>query len=127
MVLVFGKQKTAYEMRMSDWSSDVCSCDLRGCRMNYRVTTAIMLAIGIGLATGAPAQQATSTTNETPRTFVAPADRKSVGSGKSVSVRVAPGGSRVLHNTDKLLTNHTESIDCTLYLLHSTYIYSRRR
>src|SRR3546814_12423943 len=41
--------------------------------MNYRVTTAIMLAIGIGLATGAPAQQATSTTNETPRTFVAPA------------------------------------------------------
>src|SRR3546814_5534497 len=25
------KQKTAYEMRMSDWSSDVCSSDL-GCR-----------------------------------------------------------------------------------------------
>src|SRR3546814_3094967 len=23
------KQKTAYEMRMSDWSSDVCSSDLR--------------------------------------------------------------------------------------------------
>src|SRR3546814_9211018 len=22
------KQKTAYEMRISDWSSDVCSCDL---------------------------------------------------------------------------------------------------
>src|SRR3546814_6364057 len=25
----FFKQKTAYEMRMSDWSSDVCSSDLR--------------------------------------------------------------------------------------------------
>src|SRR3546814_6441481 len=25
---VFFKQKTAYEMRMSDWSSDVCSSDL---------------------------------------------------------------------------------------------------
>src|SRR3546814_5610326 len=25
---VFVKQKTAYEMRMSDWSSDVCSSDL---------------------------------------------------------------------------------------------------
>src|SRR3546814_7415250 len=24
------KQKTAYEMRISDWSSDVCSSDLRG-------------------------------------------------------------------------------------------------
>src|SRR3546814_9552860 len=27
-VLFFVKQKTAYEMRISDWSSDVCSSDL---------------------------------------------------------------------------------------------------
>src|SRR3546814_7663755 len=27
----FFKQKTAYEMRISDWSSDVCSSDLPGC------------------------------------------------------------------------------------------------
>src|SRR3546814_280524 len=27
--LFFFKQKTAYEMRISDWSSDVCSSDLR--------------------------------------------------------------------------------------------------
>src|SRR3546814_7175784 len=27
-VLFFFKQKTAYEMRISDWSSDVCSSDL---------------------------------------------------------------------------------------------------
>src|SRR3546814_19745309 len=27
---VFFKQKTAYEMRISDWSSDVCSSDLEG-------------------------------------------------------------------------------------------------
>src|SRR3546814_1225597 len=27
----FFKQKTAYELRISDWSSDVCSSDLRGC------------------------------------------------------------------------------------------------
>src|SRR3546814_6836540 len=26
----FFKQKTAYEMRISDWSSDVCSSDLEG-------------------------------------------------------------------------------------------------
>src|SRR3546814_3460112 len=32
MIIVFFlfKQKTAYEMRISDWSSDVCSSDLRG-------------------------------------------------------------------------------------------------
>src|SRR3546814_10747312 len=28
-VFFFFKQKTAYEMRISDWSSDVCSSDLR--------------------------------------------------------------------------------------------------
>src|SRR3546814_2714868 len=28
-ILFFFKQKTAYEMRISDWSSDVCSSDLR--------------------------------------------------------------------------------------------------
>src|SRR3546814_15365369 len=29
-MFVFFKQKTAYEMRISDWSSDVCSSDLPG-------------------------------------------------------------------------------------------------
>src|SRR3546814_4447004 len=28
MIIFFFKQKTAYEMRISDWSSDVCSSDL---------------------------------------------------------------------------------------------------
>src|SRR3546814_1521416 len=34
-MLFFCKQKTAYEMRISDWSSDVCSSDLDG-RMHQR-------------------------------------------------------------------------------------------
>src|SRR3546814_4819147 len=29
LIFFFFKQKTAYEMRISDWSSDVCSSDLR--------------------------------------------------------------------------------------------------
>src|SRR3546814_1272224 len=29
-MLLFFKQKTAYELRISDWSSDVCSSDLPG-------------------------------------------------------------------------------------------------
>src|SRR3546814_1035223 len=29
IVVFFCKQKTAYEMRISDWSSDVCSSDLK--------------------------------------------------------------------------------------------------
>src|SRR3546814_7227579 len=37
VMFFFFKQKTAYEMRISDWSSDVCSSDLlarRACRDN---------------------------------------------------------------------------------------------
>src|SRR3546814_9286206 len=30
LLFFFFKQKTAYEMRISDWSSDVCSSDLTG-------------------------------------------------------------------------------------------------
>src|SRR3546814_1516774 len=33
IVFFFFKQKTAYEMRISDWSSDVCSSDLAGDRL----------------------------------------------------------------------------------------------
>src|SRR3546814_6703570 len=37
-VVFFFKQKTAYEMRISDWSSDVCSSDLKiGTRSKRKV------------------------------------------------------------------------------------------
>src|SRR3546814_6242834 len=35
----FFKQKTAYEMRISDWSSDVCSSDLIG--QSYKISSAL--------------------------------------------------------------------------------------
>src|SRR3546814_4446500 len=35
----FFKQKTAYEMRISDWSSDVCSSDLVGKKPWFRLNT----------------------------------------------------------------------------------------
>src|SRR3546814_998439 len=39
-VFFFFKQKTAYEMRISDWSSDVCSSDLQ------QVAQKVPLALG---------------------------------------------------------------------------------
>src|SRR3546814_18811783 len=36
MCFFFFKQKTAYEMRISDWSSDVCSSDLSLCGASYQ-------------------------------------------------------------------------------------------
>src|SRR3546814_12483039 len=37
--IVLFKQKTAYELRISDWSSDVCSSDLLGCPTTAGCTT----------------------------------------------------------------------------------------
>src|SRR3546814_5225530 len=36
LLFVLFKQKTAYEMRISDWSSDVCSSDLRQAGMRQK-------------------------------------------------------------------------------------------
>src|SRR3546814_7116588 len=42
----FCKQKTAYEMRISDWSSDVCSSDLLGPR---KPVSQVVVLDGAGL------------------------------------------------------------------------------
>src|SRR3546814_18999496 len=39
--IFFFKQKTAYEMRISDWSSDVCSSDLHVARLSDRAEAAV--------------------------------------------------------------------------------------
>src|SRR3546814_1327013 len=41
----FFKQKTAYEMRISDWSSDVCSSDLAGDRVAFALLLAQALDV----------------------------------------------------------------------------------
>src|SRR3546814_8924080 len=71
-LLFFFKQKTADEMRISDWSSDVCSSDLRKENLhsswNERVQiSALKKACGyllnakIDLETGAPKRTAIAT------------------------------------------------------------------
>src|SRR3546814_18406031 len=45
----FFKQKTAYEMRISDWSSDVCSSDLQF-GSHHLGQCGYVLALGLGLA-----------------------------------------------------------------------------
>src|SRR3546814_2399981 len=46
-MFVFFKQKTAYEMRISDWSSDVCSSDLIDLQTYNYLALAIANAHGI--------------------------------------------------------------------------------
>src|SRR3546814_5348851 len=43
MIIFFFKQKTAYEMRISDWSSDVCSSDLHNAVVVSQKTLAALM------------------------------------------------------------------------------------
>src|SRR3546814_2138945 len=58
MVLCFFflKQKTAYEMRISDWSSDVCSSDL-GAQGHQRIRHKLLHPFAVAYATGIFVQQ----------------------------------------------------------------------
>src|SRR3546814_10781467 len=74
MFFFFFKQKTAYEMRISDWSSDVCSSDL--CRVRCHALLLVLAranrpSIGLpeippmGMLSGSPEQEAPMSTTST--------------------------------------------------------------
>src|SRR3546814_4817232 len=98
-IVFFFKQKTAYEVRISDWSSDVCSSDLGG------------IAFGIGpggdrrccgCSPGRCPSSCWPWHDPSSGAFGRPQrswarDRKSVVYGKSVSVRVDLGGRRLIN------------------------------
>src|SRR3546814_12382900 len=122
----FFKQKTAYEMRISDWSSDVCSSDLqrdrhRECpaadrRAGPRHRGAVLRGTGLGrpalagqlrLHRGAPERLGPA------RREAAGEDRKSVVEGKSVSVRVDLGGRRIIKTKNTVTRSIHRSRDIT--------------
>src|SRR3546814_12275180 len=115
----FFKQKTAYEMRISDWSSDVCSSDLpehlHRNALGQRVMDAaidrahIIIGLQVHRNRGGdhllPPRRIVRH-HQAPRPDDLPealivllqegGDRKSVVEGKSVSVRVDLGGRRII-------------------------------
>src|SRR3546814_15508096 len=103
----FFKQKTAYEMRISDWSSDVCSSDLDAQRRRCSDETGDEAGgkRSRNADRAGPARARTPIHARRPiqrhgeprrlrRCVFRSGDRKSVVSGKSVSVRVDLGGRR---------------------------------
>src|SRR3546814_18404779 len=122
--VLFFKQKTAYEMRISDWSSGVCSSDLPSPKFG-RLPTGKK---GLGkLALFGLAKQivvdtkkeglrnrftlnwddllASSDTSNPEMDLTDSEDRKSVVSGKSVSVRVDLGGRRLIKKKKHIKIN----------------------
>src|SRR3546814_18772612 len=90
-------------MRISDWSSDVCSSDLLK-------ATSPDEAVGLAAATRTKPWRWIASNGAFP--FFAITGRKSVVSGKSVSVRVALGGRRIIkkqkHLKHKKYADHTD-------------------
>src|SRR3546814_21182143 len=123
MFFFFFKQKTAYEMRISDWSSDVCSSDVNaestddaedenGGRHNRRRNSqehdedADQRHIEHDQHSIADEHAGNHAPEEMRAVANAPGpgnhpDRKSVGEGKNVSVRVYLGGSQFLKKKKK--------------------------
>src|SRR3546814_18582635 len=103
MFFFFFKQKTAYEMRISDWSSDVCSSDLTDEVKQFHEEPGDAGAEGGEAATaGAKSRTRNGRVTGNGRLRVNGAaswrrERKSVVEGKSVSVRVDIGGRRIMN------------------------------
>src|SRR3546814_19266094 len=123
----FFKQKTAYEIRISDWSSDVCSSDrwsfLRQ-REGRRVPAAVHLpgphacpAPGFDDALGSTSRLASSSCQPTHVSRRRRgADRKSAVQGTRVSLRVYIGG--LLYLKKQIITTHPSTL-LTPYIYHT--------
>src|SRR3546814_18384781 len=115
-------QKPSYDMRISDWSSDVCFADLRRPRLEVQRHRLVVDDLVAEPARGAPAYvealhpvafptpeaEGEGTVVE-PRLrlifgdeFLDRGDRKSVVSGKSVSVGLDLGGRRIIKKKKKI-------------------------
>src|SRR3546814_19738038 len=109
LLFFFFKQKTAYEMRISDWSSDVCYSDLQVIRDFVR--SLMDEATGKSRLIEPPKHVNADLLAVYPMgdphfgMYAWKADRKSVVSGKSVSVRVDIGGRRIIKK--KIQSNTT--------------------
>src|SRR3546814_20156266 len=102
MLFFFFKQKTAYEMRISDSSSDVCSSDLdvdAGERATQKGDLVAHVLHGVAGCLDDADAQLIGDLQQRP----GQGDRKSVVSGKSVSVRVDLGGRRIINKKKRHL------------------------
>src|SRR3546814_11468950 len=121
VVLFFFKQKTAYEMRISDWSSDVCSSDLHRGRKSLRSQRARCSGSGWAIRQASRGLQAHRWGHRLRRDYCRRVagfrtstggrrrhqDRKSVVSGKRGAGRVDLGGPRTMKKKKQIIYKDT--------------------
>src|SRR3546814_14164877 len=93
-------QKTAYKLRFSDWSSDVCSADLFAPVKALLKRQPVQYLRGLELDDIVEQQRRKRVADRQCGVEGAPEslDRKSVEEGKSVSVRIDLGGGTYIKN-----------------------------
>src|SRR3546814_16810274 len=118
MFILFFKQKAAYEMRISDWSSDVCSSDLARRTWSAPAQRSASFPVSPGradcIATRAePIWSFRKSTRPAWKTWPASCigDRKSGGAGKGVSVSVDLGGRRIIKQQTTKGKEKTQSVN----------------
>src|SRR3546814_16815576 len=118
-VCFFFKQKTAYELRISDWSSDVCSSDLvaapgegdfdgGGWSYDGDLLPAAGPVVWDGVTYQAPdpsGPAAHFVEARGPAMLLPAGDRQSGGEGKRGAGRVGSGGGRTLHKKNTYPAN----------------------
>src|SRR3546814_19941367 len=107
-------------MRISDWSSDVCSSDLRDRQAADGNDRQRAAAFRRRIAAANPAR-GTARQGRRARRRPAQADRQSVVEGNSVAVRVDIGGRRLLKNTIIILVRLFTTIQTTILLIIYKY------
>src|SRR3546814_20537535 len=127
VVFFFFKQKTSYDMRISDWSSDVCSSDLGepaygranetfarpvGCQQRQQQALAVPrpVPVLIEAADDHAHRRLFDAGAAVGDHDIARLDRKSVVSGKGVSVRVDLGGRRTIKKKKKTKQSSTTGV-----------------
>src|SRR3546814_4226296 len=108
-LFLFFKQEPAYDMRISDWSSVVCSSDLRsrhavgervGREIDGRGRRAVV-PLEVGRGVRIDVEQVVIHHRRQHLTGEGGGDRKSAVQGKSVSVGVDLGGRRIITKKNK--------------------------
>src|SRR3546814_6012917 len=111
-VFVF-KQKTAYEMRISDWSSDVCSSDLRRSSATARSSAATIFFSWV------------SATHHTPRS--ARTLRGSVHSLSSLINASSSAGRSTISRTSWRSEEHTSELQSLMRISYAVFCLKKKK